>query len=48
VGLIGGWQLALPGEVLRAHRGVLFSDELPAFRRHVLEALRQPLEESVI
>jgi magnesium chelatase family protein len=47
VGLIGGGHLPIPGEVLRAHPAVLFLDELPECRRHALEVLRQPLEESV-
>jgi magnesium chelatase family protein len=38
----------LPGEVSRAHHGVHFVEELPECRRHVLEVLRQPLEESLI
>ena len=47
VGLIGGGQVPRPGEGSRAHHGVRFLDELPGCRRHVLEVLRQPLEEGV-
>ncbi len=47
-GLVGGGRMPRPGEVSLAHNGVLFLDELPEFKRNIIDLLRQPLENAAV